>query len=116
MKEYQIPIEVTLDVIGGKWKTLILCQLTKNQSMRTGELKKSINGITQKMLTQQLRDLEQSGLINRKVHNTVPPCVEYSLTELGWSLKSVTDAMCSWGENYLENHVPVTDDVTDEKR
>ncbi len=72
MKKYNIPVEATLEVIGGKWKVVILCHLTKG-TKRTSELKRSMPGITQKMLTQQLRELEDDGVIQRKVYNQVPP-------------------------------------------
>ncbi len=83
---FNIPIEATLEVIGGKWKTLILCHLTYG-AKRTGELKKLTPGITQKMLTQQLRELEEDGVIIRTVYNQVPPKVVYELSELGQSLR-----------------------------
>ena len=101
MKKYNIPVEATLEVIGGKWKVVILCHLTKG-TKRTSELKRSMPGITQKMLTQQLRELEDDGVIQRKVYNQVPPKVEYSLTDYGWSLESILDSLCSWGECHLE--------------
>lgn len=101
MKKYNIPVEATLEVIGGKWKVVILCHLTKG-TKRTSELKRLMPGITQKMLTQQLRELEDDGVIQRKVYNQVPPKVEYSLTEYGWSLESILDSLCAWGECHLE--------------
>ena len=87
---YNIPAEVTLEVIGGKWKLLILCYLNCGP-MRTSELKKEIPDITQKMLTQQLRELEEDGIIKRTVYNQVPPKVVYEMSELGRSLKSILD-------------------------
>ncbi len=96
MKKYNIPVEATLEVIGGKWKVVILCHLTKG-TKRTSELKRSMPGITQKMLTQQLRELEDDGVIQRKVYNQVPPKVEYSLTDYGWSLESILDSLCFLG-------------------
>ncbi|MDA1586736.1 helix-turn-helix domain-containing protein [Bacillus cereus group sp. TH230-1LC] len=101
MKKYNIPVEATLEVIGGKWKVVILCHLTKG-TKRTSELKRLMPGITQKMLTQQLRELEDDGVIQRKVYNQVPPKVEYSLTDYGWSLESILDSLCSWGECHPE--------------
>lgn len=93
------PVETTLTLIGNKWKVLILRDLMAG-TKRFGELKKSIGSVSQKVLTAQLRDMEQSGLVNRKVYAEVPPRVEYSLTELGQSLKPILDAMSNWGEDY----------------
>ena len=93
------PVETTLTLISDKWKVLILRDLT-NGTMRFGELKKSIGHVTQKVLTAQLRQMEASGLLTRKVYAEVPPRVEYTLTELGYSLKPVMDARWKWGENY----------------
>ena len=93
------PVETTLTLIGDKWKVLILRDLLPG-TKRFGELKKSIGSVSQKVLTAQLRDMEESGLINRKVYAEVPPRVEYSLTELGQSLKPTLDAMQNWGEGY----------------
>jgi DNA-binding HxlR family transcriptional regulator len=98
---YNIPVEATLDVIGGKWKVVILCHLDKGEK-RTSELKRLMPSITQKMLTQQLRELENDGVVKRTTYNQVPPKVVYSLTEYGWSLKPILDAMCSWGEKHIE--------------
>lgn len=93
------PVETTLTLIGDKWKVLILRDLITG-TKRFGELKKSIGSVSQKVLTAQLRDMEESGLVSRKVYAEVPPKVEYSLTELGKSLKPILDAMYSWGEGY----------------
>ncbi|QDE70386.1 MULTISPECIES: winged helix-turn-helix transcriptional regulator [Myxococcus] len=94
------PVEATLDLIGGKWKGLILYHLLDG-TLRFGELRKRIPGVTARMLTQQLRELEASGLVHRKVHAEVPPRVEYRLTELGESLRKVVLALRAWGESYL---------------
>ena len=91
------PVETTLMIIGDKWKVLILRDLM-NGTMRFGELKKSIGSVSQKVLTAQLRDMEEKGLLTRKVYAEVPPRVEYTLTETGYSLKPVLDAMWAWGE------------------
>lgn len=99
---YNIGVEATMDVIGGKWKPIILCNL-RHGKLRTSELKRAIPGITQKMLTQQLRELEEDQIILRKVYNQVPPKVEYSLSEYGDSLGNILDLLCSWGENHVEN-------------
>ena len=93
------PVETTIMLIGDKWKILILRDLLTG-TKRFGELKKSIGHVSQKVLTAQLRDMEANGLVHRKVYAEVPPRVEYSLTELGQSLKPITDAMGAWGEKY----------------
>ena len=93
------PVETTLMLISDKWKVLILRDLMPG-SKRFGELKKSIGQVTQKVLTSQLRQMEENGLIVRTVYPEVPPRVEYALTELGYSLKPILDAMQNWGENY----------------
>lgn len=93
------PVETTLMLIGDKWKVLILRDLMPG-TKRFGELKKSIGSVSQKVLTAQLRDMEEKGLVSRKVYAEVPPRVEYSLTELGKSLSPILDAMRVWGENY----------------
>jgi len=90
------PAEITLRVIGGGWKLLILWHLFQGPR-RFSELKRGIAGITQKMLTQQLRELERDGVVHRKVFAQVPPKVEYSLTPMGRSLEPILDAMCDWG-------------------
>jgi DNA-binding HxlR family transcriptional regulator len=92
----QCPAEACLHAIGGRWKVLILWQLF-HATRRFSALRRAIPGITQKMLTQQLRELESDGLLHRKVYPQVPPKVEYSLTPRGKSLKPVIDAMCEWG-------------------
>ena len=93
------PVETTLTLIGDKWKVLILRDLMPG-TKRFGELKKSIGSVSQKVLTAQLRAMEESGLVHREVYAEVPPKVEYSLTELGRSLKPILDSMRVWGENY----------------
>ena len=93
------PVETTLMLIGDKWKVLILRDLLPG-TKRFGELKKSIGSVSQKVLTAQLRDMEENGLVSRKVYAEVPPRVEYSLTELGQSLKPILDSMWNWGEEY----------------
>ena len=93
------PVETTLTLISDKWKVLILCDLIPG-TKRFGELKKSIGSVSQKVLTSQLRQMEASGLLSRKVYAEVPPRVEYTLTELGYSLKPILDAMWDWGEKY----------------
>lgn len=93
------PVETTLTLIGDKWKVLILRDLLPG-TKRFGELKRSIGSVSQKVLTAQLRAMEESGLVSRKVYAEVPPRVEYSLTALGKSLKPILDAMQNWGEEY----------------
>mgnify|MGYP004625417307 FL=1 len=93
------PVETTLTLIGDKWKVLILRELLPG-TKRFGELKKSIGSVSQKVLTAQLRAMEESGLVHRKVYAEVPPRVEYSLTDLGQSLKPILDSMWAWGEGY----------------
>ena len=93
------PVETTLTLISDKWKVLILRDLMPG-TKRFGALKKSIGGVSQKVLTAQLRQMEESGLLTRTVYPEVPPRVEYTLTELGYSLKPILDAMWDWGEAY----------------
>ncbi len=93
------PVETTLLLISDRWKVLILRDLLPG-TKRFGELKKSIGHVTQKVLTANLRDMEEKGLLTRKVYAEVPPRVEYTLTELGYSLKPILDAMEHWGTAY----------------
>ena len=95
------PVELAIKIIGGKWKPMILWNL-REEKKRFGELKRAITGITVKMLAQQLRELEEDGIISRKMYHEVPPRVEYSLTEVGRSLDPVLTEMCTWGINYSE--------------
>ena len=97
------PVETTLMLIGDKWKVLILRDLMDG-TKRFGELKKSIGTVSQKVLTAQLRDMEVKGLLKRKVYAEVPPRVEYTLTETGYSLKPVLDAMWAWGADYKQKN------------
>ena len=96
------PVEITMGLIGEKWKVLIIRDLLTG-TKRFGELKKSVTGITQKVLTNNLRQMEADGLIKRKVYAEVPPRVEYSLTKTGLSSKPILDSMVSWGISYREN-------------
>jgi DNA-binding HxlR family transcriptional regulator len=93
------PVEMTLKLIGDRWKVLIIRDLLTG-TKRFGELKKSIGEISQKVLTSNLRSMESSGLLTRKVYPEVPPRVEYTLTETGYSLKPILDSMVIWGEGY----------------
>lgn len=99
-KEYYCHVELTLQVIGGKWKPIILYRLAEEQVMRFSELKRTMPNITQKMLTQQLREMEADGMVHREVYPQVPPKVEYSLTEIGKSVVPVLKGLCQWGEAY----------------
>jgi len=99
-KKYQCFFELTLKVIGGKWKPIILYQLSLEGIMRFGELKRSIPDVTERMLTKQLRELEADGIIHRKVFRQVPPKVEYSLKSHGVSLIPVLQQMREWGVDY----------------
>lgn len=93
------PVEITLSLIGDRWKVLIIRDLLDG-TKRFGELKKSLGTITQKVLTSNLRAMEESGVLTRKVYAEVPPRVEYTLTQTGYSLKPILDAMVQWGDNY----------------
>ena len=97
------PVETTLTLISDKWKVLILRDLMPG-TKRFGELRRSIGSVSQKVLTAQLREMEQSGLLRRTVYAEVPPRVEYTLTDLGRSLKPILDAMQYWGETYQANN------------
>lgn len=100
-KIYHIGVEATLDVIGGKWKPIILCHLG-NGPLRTGELRRRIPNITQKMLTQQLRELEDDKIAIRKVYRQIPPKVEYYLSEEGKTLRDLLVTMSVWGEKRVK--------------
>ena len=99
-KEFpECDVELTLMLISDRWKILIIRDLLTG-TKRFGELKKSVHGISQKVLTAHLREMESDGLVNRKIYAQIPPRVEYSLTETGWSLKPVLDKMAEWGKDY----------------
>ncbi|MBD0383302.1 winged helix-turn-helix transcriptional regulator [Paenibacillus sedimenti] len=101
MKQYHMGIEATLEVIGGKWKALIICLLMTGVK-RTSELQRNIQGISQKVLIQQLRELERDGLVTRYVYQQMPPKVEYSLTEYGVTANRIVEVMCSWGKENIK--------------
>ncbi len=101
-KEYKCGIDVTLAVVGGKWKASILWHLAQ-QTMRFSDLQRQFAGTTRKMLTQQLRELEADGLVHREVYPQVPPKVEYSLTDKGRSIFPILDMMCNWARQYLRD-------------
>ncbi|HEX4201313.1 MAG TPA: helix-turn-helix domain-containing protein [Chthoniobacterales bacterium] len=95
------PIEELMDMLGGRWKVFILWELIK-EPRRSGELRKSIPPITQKVFVEQIRDLEDSGLVKRTIHPSVPPRVEYEATELGQSLREILKNMCHWSTEHME--------------
>lgn len=99
--EGTIFVQATLKVLGGKWKILILWHL-KDKARRFSELKRLIPEITEKMLIQQLRELEKDEIVNRKVYSDVPPKVEYSFTDYGRSLEPALKVLCEWGEEHLK--------------
>lgn len=105
LKPGACPVEITLRVIAGKWKPLILWHLA-GRMLRFSELRRSMAGITQRMLTQQLRELERDGVVARKVYAEVPPRVEYSLTEFGRTLGPILRLMCKWGEEHARRFAP----------
>jgi len=100
-KQYMCPVEALVDVIGGKWKIPILSLLFQS-TKRYGELRQQLPGVTERMLTMQLRELEQAGIVRRTVYPEVPLRVEYSLSELGLSLEPVLQVMLNWSEKYLD--------------
>ena len=99
LQRFNCPVEATLDVLGGKWRALIVFQLGHG-TLRFGELHRLIPAASSRMLTQQLRELEEHGVVNRKVYAQVPPKVEYSLTAYGRTLQPVLSAMCKWGNEH----------------
>ena len=100
-KLQKCPVETTLILLNNKWKYLIIRDLM-NGTKRFGELKKSLGTITQKVLTTNLRSMEEDGLVERKVFSEIPPRVEYTLSDIGYSLAHVIDAMTDWGSGYKE--------------
>lgn len=100
-KHYRCPVEATMDVIGGKWKVIIIHHLLAG-TRRFSELRRLIPLVTQRMLTSQLRELENDGIVHRKIYPQVPPKVEYSLTELGKTLEPVLWVMHEWGESFID--------------
>ena len=100
-KTYHCPVEAALEVIGGKWKPLILWALG-DTVMRFGELQKGLPGVNAKMLTKQLRELEEDGVITRTIYPEVPPRVEYAITDFGKTLIPILQALCNWGAQCLD--------------
>ncbi|TAE17978.1 MAG: transcriptional regulator [Bacteroidetes bacterium] len=101
--ENSCPVTATMQVLGGKWKAILINAIYHTSPARFGELKRSVVGITQSMLTQQLRELEDDGVISRKIYAEIPPRVEYTLTEFGLTLSPIMQAMAKWGEEYRIN-------------
>jgi DNA-binding HxlR family transcriptional regulator len=115
-KTFMCPVELTLSVIGGKWKGLILWNLREGVQ-RYGALKKKIPGITHKMLSQSLRELEKDGIVSRKVYQVIPPMVEYTLTSRGEELKPVLQSVQQWGLSFLHSeNITCTGNSTSEKK
>ncbi|MGT2930524.1 winged helix-turn-helix transcriptional regulator [Streptococcus dentasini] len=110
MKNYHLGIEATLDVIGGKWKALIICLLMK-KPRRTLELERLIDGISQKVLIQQLRELERDGLVHRKDYQQMPPKVVYSVTDYGRTANSLIDVMCHWGKENIRRRKALGEEI-----
>ncbi len=98
--ELTCPVTATMKVLGGKWKPILLNAIYFTAPARFGELKRSVEGITQSMLTQQLRELEKAGIISRKIYPEIPPKVEYTITEFGMTLAPILQSMAKWGKEY----------------
>lgn len=100
-KEYKCPVEITIDILGGKWRALIVWHLSKNV-LRFSEVQKIVPGISKKVLSEHLKELEKNKLIDRKVYPEIPPRVEYKITSKGKGLSEILDLMEKWGRNILE--------------
>ncbi len=98
--EKSCPVTATMQVLGGKWKAILINAIYQTSPARFGELKRSVRGITQSMLTSQLRELEDDGIISRKIYAEIPPRVEYTLTEFGLTLSPIIQGMAEWGKEY----------------
>lgn len=98
--ENSCPVTATMQVLGGKWKAILINAIYLTSPARFGELKRSVKGITQSMLTSQLRELEDDGIISRKIYAEIPPRVEYTLTEFGLTLSPILQSMAEWGKEY----------------
>lgn len=110
-RTYTCGLDAAVDVVGGKWKALILWAL-HDQPRRFGELRRAVAGISEKMLIQQLREMEAAGLVHREVHQQVPPKVEYSLTDFGQSLNTALIPLGDWGERHMERIEAIPRDLT----
>lgn len=100
-KEYKCPVEITIDILGGKWRALIVWHLSKNV-LRFSEVQKIVPGISKKVLSEHLKELEKNKIIDRKVYPEIPPRVEYKITSKGKGLSEILDLMEKWGRNILE--------------
>ncbi len=98
--EKSCPVTATMKVLGGKWKAILINAIYHTSPARFGELRRSVKGITQSMLTSQLRELEEDGIISRKIYAEIPPRVEYTLTEFGLTLSPIMQSMAKWGYEY----------------
>ena len=114
-KQVSCPAEITLNVISGKWKLLILQRLYQKVN-RFGELHRALNGISEKVLSQELRNLEKCGIITRRTYAEIPPKVEYAITPLGKRLEPIVQSMQEWGMAYLEKHQNQAAEVTGNPR
>ncbi|WP_194774602.1 winged helix-turn-helix transcriptional regulator [Pararhodonellum marinum] len=101
--EKSCPVTATMQVLGGKWKAILINAIYHTSPARFGELKRSVKRITQSMLTKQLRELEDDGLIRRKIYAEIPPKVEYTLTEFGLTLSPIMQSLAEWGKQYRLN-------------
>jgi DNA-binding HxlR family transcriptional regulator len=99
--KFDCPVEATLAVIGGKWKAVLIFHLMDGTNQRFAELRRKTTGISDRILSRQLRELESDGVVARHVFAEVPPRVEYSLTDYGQTLRPVTEAMCQWGKKHM---------------
>lgn len=102
--ENSCPVTATMKVLGGKWKSILINAIYHTSPARFGELKRSVIGITQSMLTSQLRELEDDGIIKRKIYAEIPPRVEYTLTEFGLTLSPIIQSMAEWGKQFRLNN------------
>jgi len=102
-EEYSCPVEAAIDIIGGKWKPWIIWCL-RHKVLRFSELQKELSGISPKILTKQLRELEGDGIVSRRIYAEIPPKVEYSLTPSGKTVIPVVETLCEWGKDYLDRN------------